>query len=669
VPGPLPEKKLFPIFQRKTIPRAPAEVVDKALEYAVGDHIAAEGVSVGIPEPNASKTPSQPCSPSTPTVSNLRGGLGAVAPEPKLTEVLFPIFYGKLAPMLESEEPGQLSAPATTEDKTPPDDAIQDFVGPERATTLRQTRSPSVSVVPGPSKLVEAGSSRDAPIVLESPICERVKPLPTTARPAKPVYSIFSRPARNAAASTSKLGSGPCAAHPTRETQPTPEWSTFPSVPARFSSRDKGKAREVDSLYDTLDDSLPRLGPTSSYPSDSQPNRALSTHISVDVHDYITTIPQSHQCIPSISRLLQAASEDTVPRAHADAANSSQEQWMDKWRPRQADHVLANEQHALYLRDWLQALRLQGSSTRPSTLDSSKQGRKAQNRKRKAGTRTRPAVVRHVKRRKRDSRADDFFAPDDWDDDDDVMDDSNYEYYYGGAGASSDAQSSDWDDFGFMIEQDARMHGTTAGSTDVSRGSSPINGLGIDVGSYEGYSSAAYRPTRFGRQISNTILLAGPPGAGKTAAVYACAAELGWEVFEVYPGIGERSGAELNKLVGDVGKNHTVKVQPPPRKAAAKAGFFQKRKEKAEEKKTKKVIELDEDEVDLVMDDDGDVVVDIVSVEQPDVGSEPTEPSVNQSVILIEEADVLYQTDTNFWPALINIIKLCRRPVVLTCNG
>ena len=52
-----------------------------------------------------------------------------------------------------------------------------------------------------------------------------------------------------------------------------------------------------------------------------------------------------------------------------------------------------------------------------------------------------------------------------------------------------------------------------------------------------------------------------------------------------------------------------------------------------------------------------------------DVGSVPIEPTVNQSVILIEEVDVLYQTDTNFWPALINIIKDCRRPVILTCNG
>ena len=58
--------------------------------------------------------------------------------------------------------------------------------------------------------------------------------------------------------------------------------------------------------------------------------------------------------------------------------------------------------------------------------------------------------------------------------------------------------------------------------------------------------------------LTNTILLAGPPGSGKTSTVYACAEELGWEVFEVHAGIGKRSGGSLTSLIGDVGKNHHV---------------------------------------------------------------------------------------------------------------
>ncbi|KIY49206.1 hypothetical protein FISHEDRAFT_25929, partial [Fistulina hepatica ATCC 64428] len=58
--------------------------------------------------------------------------------------------------------------------------------------------------------------------------------------------------------------------------------------------------------------------------------------------------------------------------------------------------------------------------------------------------------------------------------------------------------------------------------------------------------------------LTNTMLLVGPFGSGKTAAVYACAEELGWDVFEVYPGVGRRNGANVENLVGDVGRNHIV---------------------------------------------------------------------------------------------------------------
>lgn len=74
--------------------------------------------------------------------------------------------------------------------------------------------------------------------------------------------------------------------------------------------------------------------------------------------------------------------------------------------------------------------------------------------------------------------------------------------------------------------------------------------------------------------------------------------------------------------------------------------------------------------------DDESIDIDIISItptpttiDDDDIAAAPGEPTVNQSVILIEEVDILYQTDANFWPALINIIKECRRPVILTCNG
>ena len=81
-----------------------------------------------------------------------------------------------------------------------------------------------------------------------------------------------------------------------------------------------------------------------------------------------------------------------------------------------------------------------------------------------------------------------------------------------------------------------------------------------------------------------------------------------------------------------------------------------------------------EDELDFLNDPQTsqvspDELIDVVGDSPAEPVPESMEPTVNQSVILIEEADILYQTDTSFWPALINIIKHCRRPVVLTCNG
>lgn len=42
---------------------------------------------------------------------------------------------------------------------------------------------------------------------------------------------------------------------------------------------------------------------------------------------------------------------------------------------------------------------------------------------------------------------------------------------------------------------------------------------------------------------------------------------------------------------------------------------------------------------------------------------------VGQSLILLEEVDILYKDDVNFWPTVVDIIRDCKRPVIMTCNG
>lgn len=177
------------------------------------------------------------------------------------------------------------------------------------------------------------------------------------------------------------------------------------------------------------------------------------------------------------------------------------------------------------------------------------------------------------------------------------------------------------------------------------------------------------------KRLTNSILLQGPYGSGKTASVYAAAAELGWEVFEVYPGIGKRSGAHLSQLVGDVGKNHMVgKGRPtmPPSPALEKRqnpllqAFGKISDKRKPAQSTDHAVDLTDSPARKTQ-----VEMDFGFVAQPaDIRDAKTGgPDVRQSLILLEEVDILYEEDKGFWPAVVSLIHESKRPVIMTCNG
>ncbi|PIA18727.1 P-loop containing nucleoside triphosphate hydrolase protein [Coemansia reversa NRRL 1564] len=113
-------------------------------------------------------------------------------------------------------------------------------------------------------------------------------------------------------------------------------------------------------------------------------------------------------------------------------------------------------------------------------------------------------------------------------------------------------------------------------------------------------------------QHSNIILLEGPSGSCKTAAVYACASECGFEVREIHPGE-RRSGKDVLAIFEDIISSHTIRTPAGTTLATDQA-------------------------------------------------------TVNQVLILIEHVDVLFEQDQRLWPALKQLALKSRRPIVLTCN-
>ncbi|KAI4932687.1 hypothetical protein J4E85_003085 [Alternaria conjuncta] len=290
-----------------------------------------------------------------------------------------------------------------------------------------------------------------------------------------------------------------------------------------------------------------------------------------------------------------------------DEAKCESQPWTLKYCPKSTSHVLQTGMDAVVLKDWLQSLTVMavsGAAKVATTLD-----------------------VKQPPRKKRKKALDDFIVADDEEDEEDMV-----------------------------------MLPAAEGASFTQ--------------------PRSYRQPQWTRN-KNVVLVSGPHGCGKSATVHAVAKEMGFEVFEIHAGM-RRSGKDIQDKVGDMTGNHLVnhKRNAPSVQETAQA--------------TEDANDTDRDtslEEDISSGRQGTMtsffqvktgagaIKPKVKAKIPEVSKGPalvaqatlpmaqaSRNSQKQSLILIEEADILFEEDQQFWAQITKIASLSKRPIVITCN-
>ncbi|PWN19335.1 hypothetical protein BCV69DRAFT_51826 [Microstroma glucosiphilum] len=353
-----------------------------------------------------------------------------------------------------------------------------------------------------------------------------------------------------------------------------------------------------------------------------------------------------------------SAFSNAVERGKSQSVGDANVIWSDRWRPRSAEEVLGSESSAKYLRDWLSELRLVSDTSLGSSSSNVAD-------KRAYGDDTNTPEP-SVKRRKVQTSVDKLPRK-------------------GAKKGNGDASFIVHDD-----EDELYAFFENAGVRTSQQTDADIDDLGCGFDSQtdnQDSQDEADLDFRASDRLTNCILLYGPPGSGKTAAVFACADELNFEVFELFPGVGKRGSKELKEAVGALGRNHMVsgggsggganRGNGPSGGNAFRALMSSTNGKVPSGRETKpnsgretkpnlrgRMVIPDSSET-----EDSQPLVQEGEESTPTVSGTRPSSSTRQSLILIEEADVLFEDDRAFWTGVVDLVKQSKRPVILTCNG
>ncbi|XP_006832360.1 PREDICTED: ATPase family AAA domain-containing protein 5 [Chrysochloris asiatica] len=213
-------------------------------------------------------------------------------------------------------------------------------------------------------------------------------------------------------------------------------------------------------------------------------------------------------------------------------------------------------------------------------------------------------------------------------------------------------------------------------------------------------------------RLCNTVLITGPTGVGKTAAVYACAQELGFKIFEVNAS-SQRSGRQILSQLKEATQSHQVdkqgvnsqkpcffssynivkspkkfstpkkavasprKIPPSPKSRGTKralppktlASYF---KVSSKPKSNDEIGALPENNKGIKISSEQKQITQTKSTDttnsNKELGAEEPNKKNATSLILFEEVDVIFDEDAGFLNAIKTFMATTKRPVILTTS-
>nr|XP_019606292.1 PREDICTED: ATPase family AAA domain-containing protein 5 [Rhinolophus sinicus] len=215
-------------------------------------------------------------------------------------------------------------------------------------------------------------------------------------------------------------------------------------------------------------------------------------------------------------------------------------------------------------------------------------------------------------------------------------------------------------------------------------------------------------------RLCNTVLITGPTGVGKTAAVYACAQELGFKIFEVNAS-SQRSGRQILSQLKEATQSHQVdkqgvnsqkpcffnsynlgkspkklsspkkvvtsprKLPPPspqssgPKRALPPKTLVNYFKVSSKPKNNEEIGELLENNKGIKTFFEQKQIIQTKSTNTTnsnvkEFGAEEPSKKNATSLILFEEVDVIFEEDAGFLNAIKTFMATTKRPVILTTS-